>query len=204
MPYCRLKPVIIFMATLTLLVGNGRAGLCAIDMDEVKDRFFRQTGNQWSDVSSEERREFLYEALGRKRIEQRQKRVEGETVPFHIKEGFQRAHNKHWNAGTEAEQQLFIKNYKRYERNWNREEILRERKEKIKERNLQREISLEKRKKAMKERAKLREERIKHRNEVLEKTKEKRKLLQAGRKRNDMRNKIKRIRETHTREGTGQ
>jgi len=70
-------------------------------MDAIKDLFEKETKKKWEQVTSEERKDFLYKIRGKERVEEREERVEGVKIPFHIREGFERSKGKKWEDATE-------------------------------------------------------------------------------------------------------
>jgi len=77
-------------------------------MDEVRDQFKTDTGKIWEEASSEERQDFMYRLRGRKMKHEREERVKGETVPYFIREGFERHWDMSWDDATEEQQESYI------------------------------------------------------------------------------------------------
>ena len=107
------KFISIYPLVLMFLVGTMSIAFASMDMDTLREKFTNETGKQWFQVTSEERRDFMYKIRGHKKKEEREKRVEGVTVHYYIREGFRREKKMEWEDATEEEQKLFIKKYER-------------------------------------------------------------------------------------------
>ena len=103
------KFISIYPIVLMFLAGTMPIAFASMDMDTLREKFTNETGKQWFQVTSEERRDFMYKIRGHKKKEEREKRVEGVTVPYYIRESFRREKKMKWEDATEKEQKLFIK-----------------------------------------------------------------------------------------------
>jgi len=145
-----LKIISISPLLLIFLAGTINFTFASMNMDELKEKFKEDTGKEWSKVTSEERRDFMYEIRGDEKREEREKRVEGVRIPFHIREGFRKQYQRLWEDATEEEQEEFIEEYKDLKIKWEKEE----RDRILKEKARLREIENEKRKKEIEDKRK--------------------------------------------------
>jgi len=120
-----LKFIGIYLTLFVFLSESIGLSYAVMTMDEIRDSFKKKTEKKWEEVTSEERKDFLYKIRGKERIEEREERVEGVKIPFHIREGFKRSRGKKWEEATEEEQRTFIEQYKRSSQQWKEEDAQR-------------------------------------------------------------------------------
>jgi len=133
------KLISIWLMLLIFLVRTMPIAYASMDMDALQEKFAKETGKQWSQVTSKERRDFMYKFRGHKEKEEREKRVEGVTVPYYIRESFKREKQMEWEDATEKEQKLFIRKHERLKREQEKKEKKELRDEKRRLREIKRE-----------------------------------------------------------------
>jgi len=155
------KLISICLILLVFLARTMPIAYASMDMDALQKKFANETGKQWSEVTSEERRDFMYKFRGHKKKEERKKRVEGVTAPFYIRESFKREKQMEWEDADKKKQKLYIQKYERLKRSRDRVEQNKQKDEKrrlmeIKREKIQKEKELKakKLKKDQKKRAK--------------------------------------------------
>jgi len=131
MIYKYLKFIGTFLALVIFLAGTINITFASMNMDVLKEKFKQETGKKWSEVTSDERRDFMYKVRGREKKAEREKRVEGVKTPFYIREGFRKEYERKWEDATEEEQEEFIDEYKTVKKKWEREEKERLREERL-------------------------------------------------------------------------
>jgi len=98
------KFISIYSLLFIFLAGTINVTSASMDMDDLKIKFKEETGNEWSKVTSDERRDFMYIIRGHEKKEEREERVEGENIPFYIQEGFRKEYKREWEDATEEEE----------------------------------------------------------------------------------------------------
>jgi len=63
------KFVSVYMTLLIFLAGTAPITYASMDMDVLQEKFAKETGKQWSQVTSKERRDFMYNFRGHKKKE---------------------------------------------------------------------------------------------------------------------------------------
>jgi len=194
-----LKLISISPALLIFLAGTINVTSASMNMDDLKIKFKEETGKKWSEVTSDERRDFMYKVRGHEKKAEREKRVEGVRTPFYIREGFRKEYKRLWEDATEEEQEEFIEDYKRLKKEWEKEEKerLEEEEDRLKK------IEQEKRKKEMEAKRKKQKKEKKKREELAElerkRQEEKKRLEDSKRERNKLLKKLKDMRKSRNR-----
>jgi len=200
MVYRYSKSIGIFLVLFIFLTGAIQVTYASVSMKELQAKFQRKTGIKWSNATSEERSDFMYEVRGREAKEEREERVKGVEVPFYIREGYRKEYDSEWEEATEEEQEHFIKVYKDLKRKWEREKNdkireagLRARKIERDKRNAEKKLSLKR-----KEREK---RKLDKKKEIERRRKAEKKRLEAAKKRNNLLlKKLKGMRDSRSRD----
>ena len=189
--HCRL--FLSFIVPIALVLGGGERSVFSstMSMEEIHKRFKRENRKKWEDATRIERVNFLYKMRGKEKKEERQERVKGVKIPYHIREGFYREHGKKWEQASEAEQEEFIKIYKNRLKELDIERLIKKKEAEIRAKEIEIEKHLKKveakrRKQARAIEKKLEKEALKRKREE-----EKRKVLDSRRKRNLLLQKLK-------------
>ena len=174
----------------------------ALSMDEIRYLFEKETGAQWDEATSVEKKDFLNDIKGRdefqKEVEYKGKREgqeavsdtiedsilsdqEEEKAPYNVRESFEKARGMAWEAATEEQQ-------KRYWNNYN----IKEQRAKQREKEYLQKRDLKEQQREMKQKAK--EESLKLKMEKREQQ-QKRILEEKKRKREEARRKIQEARQ---------
>jgi len=112
----------ISLMLLIFLAGMINFTFASMNMDELQEKFKQETGKQWSEVTSEERSDFMYEIRGGDKKEERKKRIEGVTTPFYIRERFRKEKKMQWEDATEEEQESFVQEFKKLRKKLDQEQ----------------------------------------------------------------------------------
>jgi len=167
-----LKLIGTYLTLFVFLAGTANITYASMGMEELQEKFAIETGKEWSTATSEERKEFMYTIHGRKEKEDRQKRVEGVSTPYHIRESFRRAKEMKWEDATEKAQKAYVKNYEKLKKRLDKKEgrrikekDRRLKKIKKKKQKTKKDLIKKKKKKAKEERKRLKELKKKRKNE---------------------------------------
>jgi len=169
----------------------------SVSMEEVKASFMKKTGKKWAEVTREERADFMYALHGIENKEDREERIVGVKVPYHIREGFERTYKKRWEDATEEEQQRFIGEYKALKEKWDKAEERRLRKSKLREAKLKQQKLLEKREFEQKKQKKAMEKALKARDLQRKRQEEKERLQKVRERRTSLLKKLKVMNRKH-------
>jgi len=183
--------ILIAALSVMLVFPQFQVSAVSMTMDEVKALYREKTGNDWSKGTADERREFLYSVIGRKKVETREKRVEGVKVPYYIREGFFKSKGYEWEEGDEKEQKVYIKNYKRMVRDQEKAERQRLKDAAKKKRKIAREERRSRRDYLRRIRDREREKRDEERAEAKKRREEKKRLTDAKKGRTELKKKLK-------------
>jgi hypothetical protein len=187
---------IIILSIMACWLGYESVPANASSMSEVKSQYRQETGKDWEEAKTEEKRAFLdildsrsgpnntmYETKSNfKILEDMSDRKE--RTPFHIRKNFENEQGISWEDATEEQQKAFQRDYELLMKKIGREKRDREREIMRKEKEIKNEIRAEKREKMLNENIEKREEQLKLTELRRKRVEERKKLIDAKKKRN--------------------